>query len=73
MIESDPSAKQLEVNGALHGNISQLVNNRYYIDSSRSQIGVGTIVSFGSSIFSKPAPLTNQFIGEYLESQKIAQ
>ena len=32
-----------------------------------------TIVSFGSSLFRKTAPLLSTFIDEYLESEKIAQ
>jgi hypothetical protein len=30
-------------------------------------------VSFGSSLFKKPAPLLATFVDEYLESQKIAK
>jgi hypothetical protein len=36
-------------------------------------IDVGTIVSFGSSVFRKPAPLTSKFIWDYLEAQKTAK
>jgi uncharacterized repeat protein (TIGR01451 family) len=73
-ISSEASADQLVVNGSLYGNIDNLVANRYYIsDDSSGQLWVGTIVSFGSSLFSKPAPLVSQFVGEYLESEKVAK
>ncbi|MCD5375212.1 hypothetical protein LR010_02030, partial [Candidatus Gracilibacteria bacterium] len=66
--------KQLIVDGSLYGNIDNLVANRYYIsDDGSGQLSVGTIVSFGSSLFSKPAPLVSQFVGEYLESTKVAK
>lgn len=65
--------KQLTVNGSLYGNVAQLVESRDYIDGSKETIGVGTIVSFGSSLFSKPAPLISQFITEYMNSTKVAQ
>jgi hypothetical protein len=31
------------------------------------------VVSFGSALFRKPAPLVSQFITEYLNQQKVAQ
>jgi hypothetical protein len=61
------------VNGSLYADISQLVENRYYISDSGDGLSVGTIVSFGSSLFTKPAPLVSQFVGEYLESVKIVK
>jgi uncharacterized repeat protein (TIGR01451 family) len=73
-IKGQASAHQLLVNGSLYGNIDNLVANRYYIsDDSSGQLSVGTIVSFGSSLFSRPAPLVSQFVGEYLESTKVAR
>lgn len=73
-IASASSPDQLTVNGSLYGNLDNLVANRYYISQDTSgQLSVGTIVSFGSSIFTKPAPLVSQFIGEYLESDKVAR
>ena len=73
-IIGQPSAEQLVVNGSLYGNIDQLVNNRYYIsDDTSGPLSVGTIVSFGSSLFSRPAPLVSQFVGEYLESEKVVR
>ena len=65
--------KQLTVNGSLYGNIEDLVDDRYYVANSGGQLSVGTIVSFGSSLFSKPAPLVSQFIGEYLSAEKVAK
>ncbi len=66
---------QLLVKGSLYGDTSELVNDRYYIANSTSGglLSVGTIVSFGSSLFYKPAPLVGQFIGEYLWSTKVAK
>jgi len=61
-ISSEASADQLVVNGSLYGDLTNLVDNRYYISQDAGQFSVGTIVSFGSSIFTKPAPLVSQFI-----------
>jgi len=63
----------LKVNGSLYGKIDHLVSTRTYVKNTGSKISVWTIVSFGSSIFRKPAPLTWQFIWEYLESEKMAR
>ncbi|MCP4522778.1 MAG: DUF11 domain-containing protein, partial [Candidatus Gracilibacteria bacterium] len=68
------TTKQLVVKGSLYGNTDDLLSKRTYIkNNSNGQIDVGTIVSFGSSVFRKPAPLTTKFINEYLESEKIAK
>ena len=72
-IIAEPTSKQLVVDGSLYGDIKQLVENRYYISDSWDGLSVGTIVSFGSSLFTKPAPLVSQFVGEYLESVKVAK
>ncbi len=72
-ITSQPSADQLVVDGSLYGNIENLVQNRYYIAQDGDQLSVGTIVSFGSGLFTRPAPLVSQFVGEYLESEKVAK
>jgi hypothetical protein len=61
------------VNGSLYGDITELIDDRYYISNDGGMLSVGTIVSFGSKLFSKPAPLVTQFIGEYLQAQKIAR
>ncbi len=64
----------LKVEWSLYWNIENLVSKRTYINENASwQISVWTIVSFGSSIFRKPAPLTWKFIWEYLEAEKIAK
>ncbi len=74
ILSSAETATQLVVNGSLYGDITDLVDDRYYIaKSSSGLLSVGTIVSFGSSIFNKPAPLVGQFIGEYLDSTKVAK
>lgn len=70
----DKSAKQLVVNGSLYGNTSDLVSKRTYMKvNDNGQLDVWTIVSFGSSVFRKPAPLVSTFIDEYLKSTKVAQ
>ncbi|MCH8518969.1 hypothetical protein LAT59_04375, partial [Candidatus Gracilibacteria bacterium] len=73
IITGEATDKQLRVNGALYGNIDQLIANRYYIDGSGSSLSVGTIVSFGSNLLRRPAPLLSQFVGEYLDSQRVAR
>lgn len=68
--------EQLVVTGSLYGDIAELVDARHYIAKSNNtsgMLGVGTIVSFGSSIFHKPAPLVGQFIAEYLDTTKVAK
>ena len=37
------------------------------------QLDVWTVVSFGSSTFRKPAPLTSTFIDEYVKATKVAK
>ncbi|MDA7494762.1 hypothetical protein N8455_00310 [Candidatus Gracilibacteria bacterium] len=65
---------QLLVRGSLYGDTTDLLSKRTYIkNNSNGQIDVGTIVSFGSSIFRKPAPLTTTFLDQYLEATKVAQ
>jgi len=64
---------QIVVNGPLYGDISDLVDNRYYVDDTAGKLSVGTIVSFGSSLLTKPAPLVSQFVAEYLASEKVAR
>lgn len=64
----------LTVNWSLYWNIEELVSQRTYLKQNSSwQLDVWTIVSFGSSIFRDPAPLTSTFIWEYIESTKVAQ
>jgi len=64
----------LIVNWSLYGNINDLISARTYVkQNATNQIDVWTIVSFGSSLFRKTAPLVSTFINEYLSSEKIAQ
>lgn len=63
----------LTVDGSLYGDISDLSLKRTYIRDTGSQISVGTIVSFASGLFRRPAPLVSQFIEEYMQSEKIAK
>ncbi|MDD3646648.1 MAG: hypothetical protein PHH06_04570, partial [Candidatus Gracilibacteria bacterium] len=72
-ITSGATSTQLTVNGSLYGDVSNLVDNRYYVEETSGALSVGTIVSFGSALFTKPAPLVSQFITEYLNSQKVAK
>jgi hypothetical protein len=65
----------LQIKWSIYWNINHLLATRTYIKNNKTTwlIDVGTIVSFGSSVFRKPAPLTAKFIAKYLESQKVAQ
>lgn len=70
---AEESGKQLLVKGSLYGDVSNLVDNRYYISDDTEGLSVGTIVSFGSGLFTKPAPLVTQFTKEYITSTKVAR
>lgn len=63
----------LVVNWSLYWDITNLVNSRTKVEEIDWYLNVWTIVSFGSSVFRQPAPLTWKFIWEYLDSQKIAE
>lgn len=64
----------LHLQGSFYGDLSDLIAHRIYVkDNGNGMIDVGTIVSFGSSVFRKPAPLTTTFINEYLDATKVAQ
>ena len=68
------TTNRLLVNGSLYWNIDDLISNRTYVkENSFNQIDVWTIVSFGSALFRKTAPLLSSFIDEYLESEKVAK
>ena len=65
---------RLIVNGTLYWNINELISSRTYVkQNAYNQIDVWTIISFGSSLFRKPAPLISKFIDEYLNSEKVAK
>ena len=65
---------QLVVNGSLYGDVSDLVEKRTYMKlNDKWQLDVWTVVSFGSSTFRKPAPLTSTFIDEYVKATKVAK
>ena len=72
-IKGEASAEQLIVNWSLYWNIDNLVENRYSVEENNWELSFGTVVSFGSSIFQKPAPLVTQFINTYLTTQKVAK
>lgn len=63
----------LTVNWSVYWNIEDLINKRTYIEKVNWYLNVWTIISFGSSIFRQPAPLTWKFIWEYIDSQKVAK
>jgi cysteine-rich repeat protein len=69
-VESD---NKLVINWSLYGDIENLVNNRTYIENKNDLINVWTIVSFGSNLFRKQAPLVWDFIWEYIASKKVAK
>ena len=64
----------LHVNGSLYWNLDDLISTRTYVkENIFNQIDVWTIVSFGSSLFRRPAPLISTFINEYIISEKVAK
>lgn len=63
----------LTINGALYGNISDLLEKRTYVKGNGSYVNVGTNVNFSSKIFTSPPPLLSKFLSEYVESNKTAQ
>ncbi len=66
--------EQLLIEWTLYGDTNDLVSKRTHISmDSQGNISVWTLVSFGSNILSKPAPLVGQFIREYHTSTKIAR
>lgn len=66
--------KQIVINGSVYWDISDLVKDRTYIKNEwNDQLWVWTIVSFGSSIFRKPAPLVSNFIKDYMNTVRVAQ
>jgi hypothetical protein len=68
------TTEPLKVYGSLYGNVEWLISQRTYVKSnSTGLLDVGTVVSFWSSVFRDPAPLTTTFINEYLEATKVAQ
>ena len=72
--DPDTTTSILLVNGSLYWNINHLISKRTYVkQQSSGLIDVWTIVSFGSSLFRKPAPLITTFINEYLTADKIAK
>lgn len=73
--ENNDTTNILTINGSLYWNIDNLVKHRTYIkqDSTTWQLNVWTIVSFWSSVFRDPAPLTSTFISRYLDATKIAE
>lgn len=68
------SDKTLIIKGSLYGNTENLVENRYNVEeNSNWELTFGTIVSFGSSVFQKPAPMVSSFVNTYLKTSKVAK
>jgi len=63
----------LTVKWSLYWNLENLLNKRTYIKENSWVLSVWTIVSFGSSVFRDPAPLTSTFINEYLDATKVSK
>lgn len=72
-ITSEETDNKLVINWSLYGDIGDLVNNRTYIENKNDLINVWTVVSFGSNLFRKQAPLVWDFIWEYIASKKVAK
>lgn len=72
-INWEESEKQLLVKWSLYGDISNLVKNRYKVTQNNWELTFGTVVSFGSTVFQKPAPMVTSFINTYLKTSKIAK
>lgn len=72
--QTTETSNVLTVNGSLYWQMENLFKKRTYVrDNSDGQIDVGTIVSFASSLFRKPAPLVSEFIDEYTKAAKVAK
>ena len=64
----------LTVKWSLYWNLENLVSQRTYVkENSSGLLSVWTVVSFGSSVFRDPAPLTSTFINEYLDAVKVSK
>lgn len=68
--ETSSTTKRLVVNGALYGNVDDLLANRTYIKDRWEYVDVGTNINFTSKIFSSPPPLLSKFLWEYMEGNK---
>jgi len=64
----------LTLKWSFYWNLANLISQRTYIKENSSWLlSVWTVVSFGSSVFRDPAPLTSTFINEYLNATKVAK
>lgn len=63
----------LTVKWSFYWNSQNLISQRTYIKENSWLLSVWTIVSFWSSVFRDPAPLTSTFINEYLDATKVAK
>ena len=63
----------LTVKGSLYGNIDDLVTHRTNVKEQNGELTFGTVVSFGSSVFQKPAPMVTSFVNDYLKTNKVAR
>ena len=69
--DTSSTTNRLVINGALYGNVDDLLANRTYIKDRGEYIDVGTNINFTSKVFSSPPPLLSKFLWEYLEWNKI--
>lgn len=69
--DTSSTTNRLVVNGALYGNVDDLLANRTYIKDRWEYIDVGTNINFTSKVFSSPPPLLSKFLWEYMEGNKI--
>ena len=69
--EADFTLNTLLINGALYGNVENLLSKRTYIKDVWEYVNVWTNVFFTSKIFDSPPPLLSKFLWEYLDWNKI--
>ncbi|MBW7955014.1 hypothetical protein H3C61_04350 [Candidatus Gracilibacteria bacterium] len=70
IVGDEQTTNKLIVNGALYGNVDNLLSKRTYIKDRGEYIDVGTNINFTSKIISSPPPLLSKFLGEYIEGTK---
>ena len=71
-INWEESDNQLLVKWSLYWDLSNLIDNRYRVTENNWELSFGTVVSFWSKVFQKPAPMVTSFINTYLSSSKVA-
>lgn len=69
--ESTSTLNRLVINGALYGDVSDLLSKRTYIKDRWAYVDVGTNINFTSKIFDAPPPLLSKFLWEYTDVLKV--